>query len=151
MELKDLIKALRMKSGLSQEQLAEKLMISRQAVSRWENGETEPGIASLKLLASLFHVSMDLLTGSEAHLVCQFCGYPLQNISEMGTDADGTLNPEYCKYCYDHGQFAYESQEELIDFFLKQFPNPEGLSAEERAEQYRQGLSSLRHWNTVQN
>ena len=42
METKNVILELRTKSGLSQEELAEKIMVTRQAVSRWENGETVP-------------------------------------------------------------------------------------------------------------
>lgn len=42
METRDIIKKLREKNGLTQEQMAERLIISRQAVSRWENGETQP-------------------------------------------------------------------------------------------------------------
>lgn len=51
METRDIIKKLREKNGLTQEQMAERLMISRQAVSRWENGETQPDTESLKLLS----------------------------------------------------------------------------------------------------
>lgn len=40
METKDIILGLRVKNGLSQEKLAEKVFVTRQAVSRWENGET---------------------------------------------------------------------------------------------------------------
>lgn len=46
METRDIIKKLREKNGLTQEQMAERLMISRQAVSRWENGETQPDTES---------------------------------------------------------------------------------------------------------
>ena len=42
MEVQDIIKNLREKKGLSQEQLAERVMVTRQAVSRWETGETQP-------------------------------------------------------------------------------------------------------------
>ena len=42
METKDMIRELRTKKGLSQDELAEKVFVSRQAVSRWENGETTP-------------------------------------------------------------------------------------------------------------
>lgn len=51
MEIRDSIKKLREKNGLTQEQMAKRLMISRQAVSRWENGETQPDTESLKLFA----------------------------------------------------------------------------------------------------
>lgn len=52
METKDVILELRTKRGLSQDDLAEKVMATRQAVSRWENGETVPNTDTLKLLSS---------------------------------------------------------------------------------------------------
>ena len=51
MEIKDILKSLREKKGLTQDQLAERVMVTRQAVSRWENGETQPGTDTLKLLS----------------------------------------------------------------------------------------------------
>ena len=47
METKDIILELRTKKGMSQSELAEKLMVTRQAVSRWENGETIPNTETL--------------------------------------------------------------------------------------------------------
>ena len=56
----------RKKSGLSQEMLAEKVGVSRQAVSKWETGESEPEISKLKVLAEIFGVTVDwLLSESE--------------------------------------------------------------------------------------
>lgn len=52
METKDVILELRIKRGLSQDDLAVKVMVTRQAVSRWENGETVPNTDTLKLLSS---------------------------------------------------------------------------------------------------
>ena len=48
METKDVIFELRTKKGLSQDELAERIMVTRQAVSRWENGETIPNTETLK-------------------------------------------------------------------------------------------------------
>ena len=48
METKEVIRSLRAKAGLSQEELAEKLFVTRQAVSRWETGETTPNTETLK-------------------------------------------------------------------------------------------------------
>lgn len=59
METKDIIHELRIKSGLSQEELAQRLMVTRQAVSRWENGETVPNTDTLKLLSEVFCVSIN--------------------------------------------------------------------------------------------
>lgn len=52
METKDVILELRTKRGLSQDDLVEKVMVTRQAVSRWENGDTVPNTDTLKLLSS---------------------------------------------------------------------------------------------------
>lgn len=51
MILKDVLSTLRRERGLTQEQLAKRLFITRQAVSRWETGETAPGIDMIKLIA----------------------------------------------------------------------------------------------------
>lgn len=59
MKLQEKILYLRKKSGYSQEALAEKLGVSRQAVSKWENGDADPEISKLKMLAELFHVTTD--------------------------------------------------------------------------------------------
>ena len=50
METKDIIVELRKKNGLSQDELAEKVVVTRQAVSRWETGETIPNTEAWKLL-----------------------------------------------------------------------------------------------------
>lgn len=61
METKDVILELRTKRGLSQDDLAEKVMVTRQAVSRWENGETVPNTDTLKLLSKELDVSINTL------------------------------------------------------------------------------------------
>ena len=63
METKNVILELRTKQGLSQDELAEKIMVTRQAVSRWENGETVPNTDTLKLLSKVFDVSINTLLG----------------------------------------------------------------------------------------
>ena len=64
METKDIILDLRTKKGLSQDELAELVFVTRQAVSRWENGETIPNTETLKQLSKLFAVSINILLGS---------------------------------------------------------------------------------------
>ena len=59
METKNIIFELRTKRGMSQDELAEKIMVTRQAVSRWENGETIPNTDTLKLLSKEFDVSIN--------------------------------------------------------------------------------------------
>lgn len=66
MKLQEKILYLRKKSGYSQEALAEKLGVSRQAVSKWENGDADPEISKLKMLAELFHVTTDWLLSDQS-------------------------------------------------------------------------------------
>ena len=54
MDTKQVILELRTQKGMSQDELAEKVFVSRQAVSRWENGETVPNTETLKLLSKVF-------------------------------------------------------------------------------------------------
>lgn len=61
MELNAQIKKYRTELNLSQEELAEKVYVTRQSISNWENGKTYPDIHSLLLLSSLFNVSLDQL------------------------------------------------------------------------------------------
>ena len=118
METKDIILELRTKKGMSQSELAEKLMVTRQAVSRWENGETIPNTETLKLLSKEFDVSINTLLGTPAQLICQCCGMPLED-STISKEPDGEFNESYCKWCYTDGEFKYSSMEEVIDFCVE--------------------------------
>lgn len=66
MEFNEKLQQLRKQNNLTQEQLAEKLFISRTAISKWESGKGYPSIESLKNISKLFSVSIDgLLSGEE--------------------------------------------------------------------------------------
>lgn len=65
MTLGQKLKQLRFEKDLTQKELADRLHVSFQTVSKWENGENEPDIATLKELAALFNCSVDYLIGSE--------------------------------------------------------------------------------------
>ena len=145
METKDIIKDLRTGKGLSQEELAEKIFVTRQAVSRWENGDTVPNTEMLKQLSRFFDVSINTLLGSPRELRCQCCGMPLEE-SCTSKEKDGFFNEEYCKWCYADGKFVYQSKAALLNFMIEHMPNPEGLPVEERRSQYDAWLSQLKHW-----
>ena len=93
METKDVIYELRTGKGLSQEELAEKVFVTRQAVSRWETGETVPNTETLKLLSALFDVSINTLLGTPRQLICQCCGMPLED-SITSREPDGSYNED---------------------------------------------------------
>ena len=146
METKDILKNLREKKGFTQEQMAERIRVTRQAVSRWETGETQPNTDTLKLLSHEFDVSINTLLGSPRQLVCQCCGMPLSEDSLISKETDGTYNEDYCKWCYTDGEFAYQSKESLIDFLVSHMPNPDHLGDQERRTQFELFLSQLKHW-----
>ncbi len=145
MDTKTVIYELRAKHGLSQDELAQKVFVTRQAVSRWENGETVPNTETLKLLSNVFEVSINTLLGSPRKLFCQCCGMPLED-SIISKESNGELNEEYCKWCYSGGQFAYPSKEALLDYLVEHMPNPDNLQTEERRTQFDLYLSQLKHW-----
>ena len=57
---------LRKKEGFSQEELAEKVNVSRQSVSKWESGQSTPEMDKLILLSNIFNISIDELVGKES-------------------------------------------------------------------------------------
>lgn len=113
METKDIILDLRIKNRLSQEDLAKKVFVTRQAVSRWENGETIPNTETLKLLSNIFDVSINTLLGSPQKLVCKCCGMDLEDCN-MSKETNGDFNEEYCKWCYNDGNFTLDFWEQYI-------------------------------------
>ena len=146
MQTAEILKSIREKNNLTQDQMADRVMVSRQAVSRWENGETQPGTDTLKLLSGEFDVSINTLLGSPRQLVCQCCGMPLNEDSMISKEADGSFNEDYCKWCYNDGRFAYDSKDSLLDFLISHMPNPENLPDDQRRMQYDGYLSQLKHW-----
>ncbi len=146
MEMKETLKSLREARGLTQEQLAQRVLVTRQAVSRWETGETQPNTETLKLLSREFDVSINTLLGAPRQLVCQCCGMPLTEDGMLSREPDGSFNEDYCKWCYAGGAFVYASKDSLLDFLIGHMPNPDGLPDDARRAAYDQLLSQLGHW-----
>ena len=144
METKDIILELRTKCGLSQEELARKIMVTRQAVSRWENGETVPNTDTLKLLSRVFDVSINTLLGTPRKLICQCCGMPLDDTT-ISKEPNGDFNEEYCKWCYTDGEFKYTSKKQLIEFCVEHMAN-EDWPAEQVRVHMEAVVPKLQHW-----
>ena len=136
MEQKNIIFQLRNNIGLSQDELAEKVYVTRQAVSRWENGETTPNTETLKLLSKLFDVSINTLLGSPREMVCHCCGMSLDD-STTSKEINGIFNEEYCKWCYHDGEFTLD--------FWKRYAE---LGGEEKLEEFKNQL--IEEFNELQ-
>lgn len=144
MDTKDVLYELRTKNGLTQDELAEKLYVTRQAVSRWENGETVPNTETLKMLSGLFNVSINTLLGAPRQLICQCCGMPLED-EIVSRNQDGTLNEDYCKWCYADGTYTYSDMDELIDVCIPHMVK-EGFSEEQARTYMKEKLPKLDYW-----
>ena len=144
METKNVLFELRTKRELTQDELAEKIHVTRQAVSRWETGETVPNTETLKLLSKLFDVSINTLLGSPRKLICQCCGMPLDDTS-ISKEPDGTFQEEYCKWCYSDGKFVYTNLEELTDFLVEHMSS-ENWPPEQARTYFEAQLPTLKHW-----
>lgn len=144
METKDIILKLRTEKGLSQDELAQRLMVTRQAVSRWENGETIPNTETLKLLSKEFNVTINTLLGAPKQLVCQCCGMPLDD-EIVGMDKDGFLNEDYCKWCYADGTYTYSNMDDLVNVCVKHLVK-EGFTEEQARMHMEKTLPKLDYW-----
>ena len=145
METKNIILQLRTQKGMSQDELAEKIMVTRQAVSRWENGETVPNTETLKLLSKEFDVSINTLLGEPRKLICQCCGMPLEDDAILSHNSDGTFNEDYCKWCYADGTYTYSDMDELIDVCAKHMVN-ENCSEAQARSYMKELLPKLDYW-----
>ena len=85
--------AVRRAHNLTQDQLAEKLYVTRQAVSRWERGEVTPGIDMMKLIAAVTGEPLAHLLEMPEHY-CESCGMYLTP-DDCGTDAAGNKTDHY--------------------------------------------------------
>ena len=144
MNTQDVIYNLRTRMGLSQDELAGKVFVTRQAVSRWENGETVPNTDTLKLLSRLFKVSINTLLWSPQKLICQCCGMPLED-DILGRDADGTPNEHYCQWCYADGTYTYSDMDDLIDVCAGHMVGQGFTEAQARAY-LKETLPRLDYW-----
>lgn len=147
MEFKDICADLRKKAGLTQNELADRLHVTRQAVSRWERGETIPEVETLHGLSKLFGVSINTLLGSPRTLACQSCGMPLED-GVLAREEDGSFNEKYCKWCWNGGAFVEAcTMEEMVERCVPLMPL--GQSDPEACRSYmRSLLPTLERWKS---
>ena len=144
MSTKEILLELRTQKGLSQDELAEKVFVTRQAVSRWENGDTVPNTETLKLLSNLYNVSINTLLGSPNKLICQCCGMPLED-EIISRNKDGSMNEDYCKWCYADGTYTYSNMDDLIEVCVKNMAS-ENFTEEQARSYLKIELPKLDYW-----
>lgn len=70
-EVGKVVRELRERAGMSQDDLASRIYVSRQTISSWENGKTYPDLRSLLLLSDVFDVSVDKIVGKDVNTMTQ--------------------------------------------------------------------------------
>lgn len=121
MEFKEKLQLLRSETRISQEELAAKLNISRQSVTKWENGQSFPDIQNLIQLSDIFQVSIDRLVKDNDHCNLNLLGR--QQVSEQdmrmfliraknstyisGSNLSVSSKPNSYAYHYSEGEYTY--------------------------------------------
>lgn len=140
--------AVRRAHGLTQEQLASKLFVTRQAVSRWERGEVTPGIDMMKLIAAVTGEPLSHLLEMPEHY-CESCGMYLTP-DDCGTDARGKKTDHYCKWCYEQGEYTYETtMEAMIEDCAPRLTENTGMTLDEAVSLMGAVLPQLERWRAV--
>lgn len=148
MEFGETLIDLRKRNGLTQEELAAKLYVTRQAVSRWERGEVTPGIDMLKLIANVLNEPVAHLLDWPEHY-CESCGMMLAP-EEYGTDAHGSVDSHYCKWCYQQGEYTYETtMDAMIEDCAPRLAESMGMTRDEAVSLMGVVLPHLKRWSAV--
>lgn len=148
MSFGETLATLRKQRGLTQEELAAKLYVTRQAVSRWERGEVTPGIDMLKLIAVTLDEPIAHLIDMPEHL-CESCGMILTP-SDYGTDTDGKPDDHFCKWCYEQGRYTYETtMETMIEDCAPRLAENTGMTCDEAVSLMGAVLPHLKRWSAV--
>lgn len=104
MELAKHIKAHRGRLGMSQEELAEKIFVSRQTISNWETDRTYPDVQSLLLLSNLFDVSIDSLIKGDVEEMKAVFGYCSYGFRSCGDNYSGNFVMDSCNDLWCEGR-----------------------------------------------
>lgn len=151
MALADIVRTIRKEAGITQEEMARKLHVTRQAVSRWETGETAPGIDMVKLMATTFSVPLERFFDMPPEYFCQCCSMPIPEPGLRGTEADGSPSDRYCVHCYHEGEFT--ARDVTMDDFIEATAQLEadamGVTREEAVSLMATLLPYLDRWRGV--
>ncbi len=78
--------------------------------------------------------------------ICQSCAMPIKSRNQLGKNKDGTINEDYCKYCYDNGEFIDKvSMEEYINM-CSQFGAQANMTNEQMKELCTKVFPTLKRW-----
>lgn len=148
MTMSEAIAQIRIERGITQEQMAHDLYVTRQAVSRWETGETSPGVDMVKLICVTYGVPLERFFDMPIEYYCQCCSMPISDPMLHGTEADGSSAEHYCKWCYSEGDFTARDidMDEFIEETAQFTADAMGISREEAVSLMATLLPHLERW-----
>lgn len=80
--------------------------------------------------------------------ICQSCGMPLNSKEQMGLEKDGSISLDYCKYCYEKGEFIHKvSLQEYIQM-CAMYGTQAGMSNEQMKAHCTKLFPTLKRWQT---
>lgn len=78
--------------------------------------------------------------------ICQSCGMPIESDSQMGNESDGMINKDYCKYCYQNGQFIDNvTMDEYIEM-CAQYGAQANMTNDQMREYCQKLFPTLKRW-----
>ena len=78
--------------------------------------------------------------------LCQSCGMPISSVDQLGKNNDGNINQDYCKYCYDNGEFIDNVSMEKYIEMCSQFGAQAGMTNDEMKEFCTKLFPTLKRW-----
>ncbi len=134
MTLGEKIKQARKNAGLTQEQMAEKLMVSRPAITKWESDKGIPDIENLKAISKLLDVSLDYLLNEENAVELNVIKEPI-DISKFGKGFKKKIKDKIVREKYPESDIMtllpkklLTKSEKIVDSFLDFFTDACGVS-----------------------
>ncbi len=148
MAMNETIAKIRKEKGITQQEMAKDLYVTRQAVSRWETGETSPSIDMVKLICVTYSVPLERFFEMPLDYYCQCCSMPIPDPTLHGTEADGSTSEHYCKWCYQNGDFTAKDvdMDEFIEATAQLEADALGVSREEAVSLMATLLPHLDRW-----
>lgn len=120
-------------------------------LDHFPGGVEDPEYCVLKFTpqSATYYIDNEFVKGD---LYCQSCGMPMHTADQFGTNKDGSLNREYCCYCYKAGEFVQDcTMEGMIEHCVKYLDQFNGscdtqLSKEEAIRQMKEYFPQLKRW-----
>lgn len=81
-----------------------------------------------------------------AQKICQSCGMPIENPDQLGKNKDGSISEDYCKYCYENGEFVDKVDMQTYINMCSEYGEQAGMTNEEMKTFCQKLFPTLKRW-----